>query len=154
MMYDVLLLVGPPQLPTPTASNRGRPEAFPFSYCQAFLLLCLPLSLCQKQVMVADSLPCYIASCEYIVFTYSHWVAFIYFHKGKQNSSFLKSGLCKVTSILSTVFEWCREELYSVEPDKHYPSKWSRSTSTVISQGISLYTWYGILPVQSSSPNP
>lgn len=33
--------------PLPMASDRGTPAAFPFFICKAFLLFCLPWSLCQ-----------------------------------------------------------------------------------------------------------
>lgn len=61
--------------PKSTASKLGIYELSPFSHHEA--LPCLPLSLCQTQVMVADALA--VAGSERRTFVLI-WVGFIHFH--------------------------------------------------------------------------
>lgn len=73
---DVLLLMGCLLLPRPMVGlQAGPPEAVPL-YSKAFLLLCLLLSLHQRQVMEAEHLA--MASCEQIPCLFSSgWSSFI-----------------------------------------------------------------------------
>lgn len=66
----------------PTAYNRGIPHTFSFFHYKAFLLLCLPLCLCQMQVTVADSLVLNKQSLLVLI-----WVAFIYFHNQENGAA-------------------------------------------------------------------
>ena len=62
------------QLPMPTTSNQSIPEAFPIFLYKAFPFLCLPLSLCQKQMKVTNS----CCSKLWVISLCSHLVVFAF----------------------------------------------------------------------------
>lgn len=70
---DGLYLVSPTASPP---SNQSTPRAFPLFYSKAYPLPCLFLSLCQRQVMVADFA---MASADQIAFMFSLGLIFVYF---------------------------------------------------------------------------
>ena len=92
-------------LPRPAVCNQGIPETFHFSHYQALPLLCLPLSLCQNQAMMADSLA--TASSEYQPLLVLIRVVFIYFHTGRgETHQRVARGHIIPSLILRRIWRW------------------------------------------------